>query len=301
MTGLVYLHVGPPKTGTTSLQLALQEAELPGFTYIGTHQPRSDYPEDRIKLLSQLARGDELTPAESVELQETFTTALGAGKALIVSEEMLVVDKSEAAIRARLRRAINYFRQELGLSVRLILTLRDPVDAIPSYYQEIFRSLPGDMTSEFSAFARDGRAFCYDYAALMDHAHACGAETHVVEFTQLASGKVPMTALLGADCGTDAVLDLGKANTGNKTGSGRVLPAITLAQRLRYSRLHQLLHRAGMNRLPGWHILTSGVRKISVKPERIQELILPSDVLSHYTRSLVQAREKSGDSKKRGL
>lgn len=290
MTRRIYLHVGPPKTGTTSLQMALQEAELPGLAYVGTRQPRSHYPDSKIRLLTRLAGGDKLTTDESAELRSAFDEPLRVGQALIVSEEMLTVDKTEASIRARISRAIEYFREELGLSVRVILTLRNPIDAIPSYYQEIFQSLPENMAYDFSIFARDGRVFCYDYAALIDHVRSCGAEINVIEFERLTSEGVPLTAVLGADCGTNVVLRLGKANQGNKSISGRRLPSITLAHRLRDSRLRQYLHRSGISRLPGWRAMTHILGQVVIRRENEQELIMPPDIIRHYTNSFIQAR-----------
>src|SRR5699024_10358971 len=98
------------------------------------------------------------------------------------------------------------------------------------------------------------------------HAHACGAESHVIEFTQIASGKVPMAAFLGADCGTDAVLRVRKANPGNKTETGRALPAVTLAQRLRDSRVRRVLHRLRLNLLPGWRAMALRMGGVAVQP-----------------------------------
>ena len=36
----MFVHLGPPKTGTTALQIALQRQYLHGVYYGGTHQPR---------------------------------------------------------------------------------------------------------------------------------------------------------------------------------------------------------------------------------------------------------------------
>lgn len=56
-TGKLYLHIGPPKTATTSLQIALQQANLPGVHYGGIFQPRESNVGSIAHLLHQAACG----------------------------------------------------------------------------------------------------------------------------------------------------------------------------------------------------------------------------------------------------
>lgn len=39
MSDRVYLHIGPPKTATTSLQIGLQEHRVEGPSYLRTNEP----------------------------------------------------------------------------------------------------------------------------------------------------------------------------------------------------------------------------------------------------------------------
>ena len=56
-TGKLYLHIGPPKTATTSLQIALQKADLPRLHYGGTFQPRDNNVGSLAQTLHQAAAG----------------------------------------------------------------------------------------------------------------------------------------------------------------------------------------------------------------------------------------------------
>ena len=56
-TGKLYLHIGPPKTATTSLQIAFQEAHLSGLHYGGTFLPRENNVGSLAETLHQAAAG----------------------------------------------------------------------------------------------------------------------------------------------------------------------------------------------------------------------------------------------------
>lgn len=58
MTGRLFLHAGRPKTGTTLLQLALQDLQLLGLIQLGVSQPRYQFDNQDARLLIEIAHGN---------------------------------------------------------------------------------------------------------------------------------------------------------------------------------------------------------------------------------------------------
>ena len=62
--GKLYLHIGPPKTATTSLQVAFQETDLAALHYGGTFQPREANAGSLAQTLHRATAG-RLTPQDA--------------------------------------------------------------------------------------------------------------------------------------------------------------------------------------------------------------------------------------------
>lgn len=136
MEGRLFLHIGPPKTATTSLQVAFERLSHPRYSYGGTFQPRE---RNTGSLAHQLHRavgeGAPALPAQVAAVE----AKLAEGGIVLISEEMLSLRQEGVATAAKIARLGRLFS---GLPVTVLATLRDPVEALPSLFQELRAGLP---------------------------------------------------------------------------------------------------------------------------------------------------------------
>lgn len=132
MTGTLLVHIGLPKTATTTLQMDVfpQWAIACGFRYVGVYQPRGGE-KDPIYAACMRAIDD---PASIVAARGVLRRALEAHKLLVWSEEMLTVGKADLSWAVKLERLAELVK---GFDFRILCTVRDPVDASFSYFVEI--------------------------------------------------------------------------------------------------------------------------------------------------------------------
>lgn len=232
MKGHLFLHLGPPKTATTSLQIALQSLDLPNFVYLGAHQPRDPsvtHPSDLIHTFCL-----HESAALSSELEMFVTTIhkrLEQGGTVVLSEEGFLVWEERAHFWEKLARLEQLFSE---LPHTYIITVRDPKDALPSYYQELYPRLSVAEKLRPEQFFEHGRCDCYDYQKLKSWFDQRGLAVRLLDFTRLASGSLSLRELLGSACSHDSTLAIPLANAGRRGNDGddvnsRILPAITLA------------------------------------------------------------------------
>ena len=125
----LYLHIGLPKTGTTTLQHDVFPAAR--CDYRGVDQPRSRR-QDPIYRHLYRAINDGIDVAHAARrLRLELERISSAGRPMLVSEEMFTVGPSW---REKLNRAAEILE---GLDHQVLVTRRDPVDGAFAYYCEI--------------------------------------------------------------------------------------------------------------------------------------------------------------------
>lgn len=91
MTGHLYLHIGPPKSGTTSLQHTFERIQHPRFVYGGVYQPRE---RNRGTLANRLDHAlQEGEQNDGNAIQEKNKRSRHCGEACVISEEVLLVNQ----------------------------------------------------------------------------------------------------------------------------------------------------------------------------------------------------------------
>lgn len=90
--GSLIIHVGPPKTASTSLQVAAEQLDLKGYIYGGVNQPRS---RNKMSLAHKLHLACASTQAEDWDRGNKTAKEIRAkcaqGYTVLVSEEMFMV------------------------------------------------------------------------------------------------------------------------------------------------------------------------------------------------------------------
>ncbi|WP_156102868.1 hypothetical protein [Thioclava atlantica] len=291
MSGRIFLHIGPPKTATTSLQIGLQGLHIEGASYLGTSQPRSPAQNAESNVLIRVSRADPGCTEEAQLLRASLEGRVARGETVIVSEEMFVVGDSEETIKDQLRRLVAFLE---GLPTTVIVALRDPRKAIPSYYQEIYRSLPFDLVRDFDRFTRDGRTYCFDYNALCSFIESLGVDLHLIDFRLLMVSEMALSRILGPSSELDATLQLPKANVSKVSNDGelRFLPGSNLALLGETRSVKAIIDCLGLRSLPGWKRAGRIARRIPLQRSRHIALQLDAASEKHFLGSFESARRK---------
>ncbi len=133
MSGKLFVHIGLPKTATTTLQREIFP-KLSGdhIQYLGVYQPRKDT--NQTVFFEQFCQivysGDGID-----ELARTLSEMLESGATYVLSEEMLTVSSGNASWQAKLT---NLAKLLNGLDYSILVTVREPTAAMFSYYIELY-------------------------------------------------------------------------------------------------------------------------------------------------------------------
>lgn len=136
----LYIHIGLPKTATTTLQKDLFPVfcSSSGWEYAGVSFPRAwDYNQDSIydSFMRSIYSGD------GTEFKDTLCGANIGSRPVLISEEMLTVVTNRSSWKENL---INLKRIISEEDYRILLTIRQPLDAAYSYYIERYDYFKGD-------------------------------------------------------------------------------------------------------------------------------------------------------------
>lgn len=286
MNGRLFLHIGPPKTATTAMQYAFEEIDNKALVYGGTFQPRERNADSLSDILLRAANSNP--PKEPRELEgalEEIAEHVRAGKAVVISEEMLSLSTARRSMTDKL----SFLGQCFGtIPTTVILGVRDPLDAIPSLYQEIFKSQPLLTKLSFSRFCESNAIECYDYRKIISILQDSGLEkVKIVGFEDICSGSLALQDLLSHPDLPETQLNLRKVNTSQVKGKTmtRKLEPISLAMLGRTRVIRKL------RKMPPFHgeRLAQHVavlaRSIRIPNSEFRKLSIPDEKLRHYQKS----------------
>ena len=299
MNGGVFIHIGPPKTATTALQLALHDINLPWLHYGGVVQPRSMPGGDMARLLHAIASGTLAPNApEALRLHDEIAAAVRGGRAVLVSEEMLLATQPNATFERKLRTLAAFLAD---MPVFPVLTVRDPVEAIPSYYQQLHRGLPPRLRRSFKAFCADARVRCYDYPYVLELLSGLGWHpAAVVPITELSRGTLPMQRLVAHPAAADIELRISVENRGRRDATeGRWLPEVTARQTLAKTGAGRLLEATGLRHTSLFRTLRALADRVPLRRAGYHRLSLPTDIAAHYREGFRRVLE-AGRNEKNG-
>lgn len=174
----IYLHIGPPKTATTSLQYWLNDQNFDYHSYEGVIQPRES---DSITLSDLLLLGSN-TNASIEKIRKIIVH-----KSVIISEEVFAVIKD----KSKWEKSMAILSDILSpFDPIIIICLREPSEAIRSYYQEVFHMLPDRLQRNINDFASSDWCLPYDYSAFTDSLRQAGfRDFKYICFDKLISGQ----------------------------------------------------------------------------------------------------------------
>lgn len=187
MNGRIFVHIGLPKTATTTLQTQLFPAiSSEEIHYHGVIQPRQENLQDNFYTIfcEAVYSGKSLEDVRSV-----VENKLNYGSTIIISEEMFTVSTKDASWRVKLK---NLSKLLNGLDYTLILTVREPVAAIFSYYIELNEQFARERKGFVDLALNDNRMYIFHYKKLIDELfmHFDKEKIFVKKFEDIIVGNI---------------------------------------------------------------------------------------------------------------
>lgn len=203
----LYIHIGPPKTATTSFQKYFNKNDVGGINYQGIIQPRSSNDATFCKRLHNAIFGH-------ITKNHNIRPDLSDDEIVFCSEEMFLVESHGIAWQYKIKAL---FELTESFSPKIIIVLRDPKDAIRSYYQELYHRLDTDKIASINDFAKSNYCKIYDYDYLVKCLYLIGFKKVIMlDFNYLVNGRYRISDIF--DCNNHDIVNLNKENPSKASG-----------------------------------------------------------------------------------
>lgn len=211
----IYLHIGLPKTATTSLQMhAFPEiARICNYTYVGVNQPRGKHTKHH-PLYSAVLMAIDQGKFEEFEDQ---LSKLSNFSGVVISEEMITVSTSTTSWDVKLE---NLSKLLKGHEYEILVTIREPKDAIFSYYIELYESMKSEFPQFHNSVVTDPCMGIYRYASFVKLLESMFKREHIhyASFCQIIKNDFSsVLKFLDADLGINVEM----SRTNNKKSSDK--------------------------------------------------------------------------------
>jgi|SRR5690554_690149 len=154
----IILHLGPPKTGTTTIQEILTN-ELSN-NYLGNLSNNTTLTE---KMISYI-KGDLKANLKEIK-SEIESLYLNSESSLIYSDERVLLEYTTFSNwNTQLRKLFDIFRFD-NIALEVVLCLRNPKDALPSLFQQL-RNIKWISKLSLSEFLTTRQASIFNYNVL---------------------------------------------------------------------------------------------------------------------------------------
>lgn len=250
--GRIILHIGLPKTATTAIQKHLfQLWDEKEIKYIGVRQPRSAAQREAyIDIMEAVGggRAGRKYDRNICRAKEALMMIMQENETVVFSDEMVLVDDHGIRWQEKIR--------NLGAIVedwetQVLLTVRNPVEGVYSYYRERLGEL-GGKEREFWRFIKGNAARIYKYKDLCDVVFEVFDKESVifVPFEWLAEGDKYVSAIsaLVRGCGGEGI-KMGRENESARGENGYITKERRLGEIMR--RYRNTLAGDIVMRIPG--------------------------------------------------
>lgn len=181
----VYVHIGLPKTATTTLQSDLFPAmSRGGCTYIGVVQPRTERSDPLYDQLCAAIFLDQDVESARHALQQR----LASGESIIFSEEMICSVQSRPW-----QEKLDTLGAILdGLDYRVLLTVREPVDAMFSHFVQQYRIYAPLKQPWYKLAVEHNNFMIYHYEVLLSRLESLFPRQRikVTKFEEIVKGEI---------------------------------------------------------------------------------------------------------------
>ncbi|MCC4288870.1 sulfotransferase domain-containing protein [Vreelandella aquamarina] len=125
----IFVHIGLPKTGTTTLQKNFFP-NIDTFDYCGVHQPRVQQKKNNNPVYNNIMQYVNSGAGSLKRILNVINN--NANEQILISEEMLTVSENWLQKLKRLFEVVSHY------DYSIIVTVRDPLKATFSYYIETY-------------------------------------------------------------------------------------------------------------------------------------------------------------------
>lgn len=186
MSNRVYIHIGLPKTATTTLQLDyFPHVDNQDYVYLGAIQPRDAISDPLYYDLCRAINCGENVVSTNKKLKIRLREER---KSLIISDEMFTVSEAGVSWQSKL----SYLSEVLnGVDFRILMTVREPVSAMFSFYIELYDRYR-DTKKSFKELAlgdNDFRIYHYDGTLYSLESYFDRSQIYIQKFESLVSGN----------------------------------------------------------------------------------------------------------------
>lgn len=196
----LYIHIGPPKTATTSFQKFFLNNTIKGLSYGGIIQPRISTDESYCKLLYKATCSNDMGDYKRNESKS---------ENVVCSEEMFLVDSKSLKWQDKIK---NLYSLTKDQKTKIILVLREPNSAIRSYYQELYFNLDKNIITSINEFSKSNYCKIYNYEYLLDYLRNVGFEEIIIlDFKTLITGDYKLADIFDLD--SEKKISLERSNT----------------------------------------------------------------------------------------
>lgn len=294
MSGHLFVHIGPPKSATTSLQCALEGIDHPRFVYGGVLQPRNRNHDTYAKTVLEYCTPDGGAVERVAQaMAEDIRRQVAMGKCVVISEEMLLLSQERSTWREKLQR----LKALLGdIPTTVLVTVRNPEEALPSLYQEIYRSLPIRMKLSFAAFCKSEQSNCYDFHLILNELDALGFEpVRLLHFDIARRGRVSSQELFGKnDVLRKRDIPIGHQNAGLKRAAEvleRRIDKFTLKNFGQVPAIRWVVDRLNLRSSSVYRRTVQLLDRIQLRPSGYRSLVLPAKEAERFAKGYLMARK----------
>lgn len=213
------VHIGPPKTATTSLQYYFQNLDLVNLFYAGVSQPRQSSDSSIAAILLQWMRDD----SSSVSLEQVLSVlniAFAENDVVIVSEELFLVPESRCSLSSKMDKLMQLSH---NYDTRIIYTKRNLKSVVPSYYQELYPNLTKGLQDSFEKFCKSTYMEAFDLLSLKSSFQNVGCDFKVLDFEDVVSSRLRLFDITAIELHKEVLIRVEKENKARIIDSSRVL------------------------------------------------------------------------------
>lgn len=179
--GELIIHIGPPKTATTSFQKFFLYNSFNEISYEGIIQPRIKNDDTICKLICDSAV--EYAKGCDIKKSKIRNIKLPKSSHCLLSEESFLVNGQAIRWQDKMK---GLYKITHHLNPILLIVVRNPIDAIRSYYQEMYYRLDKNEIKSINDFAESNYCVIYKYDELLNFINNTGfSSIKLINFDEL--------------------------------------------------------------------------------------------------------------------
>lgn len=191
------IHIGPPKTGTTSIQSALA-GDLPdNIAFLGAFQPRTLNGPTLCSELNDYSRGGlHIGDDRLIQFREKLDANMRAGMISVVVEEVLLDSSQKIPWDQKLKNLHGFVAPYNPV---ISIALRHPLQGIPSLHKEFYPALGRLQRRSILLFSRSHQCQVFNYRYLLKESAEAGFEkVNLVSFDDITTRGLDLSELVAA-------------------------------------------------------------------------------------------------------